>query len=145
MAASMSRRTSRRLDACGTVRALCGQPNSGCPLSIRSITLSAQSPEGSNLRMSVTIQVRVDETVKNEAALVLADAGLNLSTAVWMFLVRVARERALPFDPFDNAGPFPPPPHAPNEETIAAIRAAERGELVRIGHPSNLIADLDAD
>ena len=95
--------------------------------------------------MSVTIQVRVDETVKNEAALVLADAGLNLSTAVRMFLVRVARERALPFDPFDNAGPFPPPPHAPNEETIAAIRAAERGELIHIGHPSNLIADLDAD
>ena len=94
--------------------------------------------------MSVTIQVRVDETVKDEAALVLADAGLNLSTAVRMFLVRVARERSLPFDPFDKAGPFPPP-HAPNEETIAAIRAAERGELVRIGHPSNLIADLDAD
>ena len=95
--------------------------------------------------MSVTIQVRVDETVKNEAALVLADAGLDLSTAVRMFLVRVARERALPFDPFDSAGPFPPPPHAPNEEIIAAIRAAERGELVRIGHPSNLIAELDAD
>ena len=95
--------------------------------------------------MSVTIQVRVDETVKDEAALVLADAGLNLSTAVRMFLVRVAKERSLPFDPFDKAGPFPPPPHAPNEETIAAIRAAERGELVRIGHPSNLIADLDAD
>ena len=35
--------------------------------------------------------------------------------------------------------------HAPNEETIAAIQAAERGELIRIGHPSNLIADLDAD
>ena len=95
--------------------------------------------------MSVTIQVRVDETVKNEAALVLADAGLDLSTAVRMFLVRVAKERALPFDPFDSAGPFPPPPHAPNEETIATIRAAERGELVRIGHPSNLIAELDAD
>lgn len=95
--------------------------------------------------MSVTIQVRVDETVKNEAALVLANAGLNLSTAVRMFLVRVAKERALPFDPFDKAGPTPPPPHAPNEETIAAIRAAERGELVRVGHPSTLIADLDAD
>ena len=95
--------------------------------------------------MSVTIKVRVDETVKNEAALVLADAGLNLSTAVRMFLVRVARERSLPFDPFDKAGPIPPPPHAPNEETIAAIQAAERGDLIRIGHPSNLIADLDAD
>ena len=95
--------------------------------------------------MSVTIKVRVDETVKNEAALVLADAGLNLSTAVRMFLVRVARERSLPFDPFDKAGPIPPPPHAPNEETIAAIQAAERGDLIRIGDPSNLIADLDTE
>ena len=96
--------------------------------------------------MSVTIQVRVDETVKNEAALVLVDAGLNLSTAVRMFLVRVARERALPFDPLrqGRAAP-PPPPHAPNEETVAAIQAAERGELVHVGHPANLIADLDAD
>ena len=59
--------------------------------------------------------------------------------------VRVARERALPFDPFDKAGPMLSPPHAPNEETIAAIQAAERGELVRIGHPSKLIADLGAD
>ena len=95
--------------------------------------------------MSVTIQVRVDETVKNEAALVLADVGLNLSAAVRMFLVRVARERALPFDPFDRADPLPSPPHAPNEETIAALQAAERGELVRIRHPSKLIAELDAD
>ena len=95
--------------------------------------------------MSVTIQVRVDETVKNEAALVLADAGLNLSTAVQMFLVRVAKECALPFDPFDKAGQISPPPHAPNEETIAVIQAAEGGELVHVGHPADLIADLDAD
>ena len=57
----------------------------------------------------------------------------------------LSRERSLPFDPFDKAGPTPPPPHAPNEETVAAIQAAERGELTRIGHPSNVIADLDAD
>ena len=95
--------------------------------------------------MSVTIQVRLDEKVKDEAVSVLADAGLDLSTAVRMFLFRVARERALPFDPSGHTNPFPPPPHAPNDETIAAIRAAERGELVHVGSPSNLIADLDAD
>lgn len=55
--------------------------------------------------------------------------------------VRVARERSLPFDPFDKASP----PHAPNEETVAAIKAADRGELVHVGHPSDLIAELDAD
>lgn len=95
--------------------------------------------------MNVTIEVRLDETVKDEAVSVLADAGLDLSTAVRLFLFRVARERALPFDPSENVGPFPPPPHAPNDETVAAIRAAEQGELVHVGSPSNLIADLDAD
>lgn len=95
--------------------------------------------------MNVTIEVCLDETVKDEAVSVLADAGLDLSTAVRMFLFRVAREHALPFDPSENVGPFPPPPHAPNDETIAAIRAAEQGELVHVGSPSNLIADLDAD
>ena len=95
--------------------------------------------------MSVTIEVRLDERVKDEAVSVLADVGLDLPTAVRMFLFRVARERALPFDPSENVGPFPPPPHAPNDETIAAIRAAEQGELVHIGSPSNLIPDLDAD
>ena len=95
--------------------------------------------------MSVTIEVRLDETVKDEAVSVLADAGLDLSTAVRMFLFRVARERALPFDPSENVGPFPLPPHAPNDETVAAIRAAEQGELVHVGSPSNLIEDLDAD
>ena len=54
-------------------------------------------------------------------------------------------ECSLPFAPFDKAGPIPPPPHAPNEETVAAIQAAERGEVIRIGHPSNLIAELDDD
>lgn len=54
--------------------------------------------------------------------------------------VRVARERSLPFDPSDKASP----PHAPNEETVAAIKA-DRGELVHVGHPSDLIAELDAD
>ena len=95
--------------------------------------------------MSATIQVRVDEKVKHEAATVLADAGLNLSTAVRMFLVRVAKDRSLPFDPFDQAAALAAPPHTPNEETIEAMRASEKGEMVRIGHPSNLVAELDAD
>lgn len=54
-------------------------------------------------------------------------------------------ECSLPFDPFDKAGRIPPPPHAPNDETVAATRAAERREVIRIGHPSNLIAEPDTD
>jgi hypothetical protein len=42
--------------------------------------------------------------------------------------------RALPFDPL-----------APNEETIAAMKAARRGELVTVGGVDELLADLHAD
>ena len=95
--------------------------------------------------MSVTIQVSVDEEVNVEAAAVLADAGLSLTAAVRLFLTRVARERRLPFDPVEHPTSVSPPPHTPNEETVQAIRASEEGELVRVGHPENLIAELDAD
>ena len=42
--------------------------------------------------------------------------------------------QALPFDPV-----------VPNEETIEAIRAARRGDLVTVGGVQDLLADLHAD
>ncbi len=44
------------------------------------------------------VHVRVDEAVKAQAMATLADMGLSVSEAVRMLLVRVAAERALPFD-----------------------------------------------
>jgi DNA-damage-inducible protein J len=49
-------------------------------------------------------------------------------------LMRTVAERALPFDPL-----------TPNEETVEAMKAARRGELVKIGGVENLLADLHAD
>ncbi|MDR2188499.1 MAG: type II toxin-antitoxin system RelB/DinJ family antitoxin [Azonexus sp.] len=64
------------------------------------------------------IQTRIDGDIKTEAAAVLAAIGLSVSDAVRLMLTRVAREKALPFDPL-----------IPNETTIAAMRAARAGEL----------------
>ncbi|BDU59976.1 hypothetical protein FLA4_03860 [Candidatus Rickettsia kotlanii] len=43
-------------------------------------------------------RARINEDVKEEAALVFAAMGLALSDAVRMLLFRVAREKALPFE-----------------------------------------------
>jgi DNA-damage-inducible protein J len=45
--------------------------------------------------------------------------------------------------PFDNTPPFDP--LMPNVETIAAIEAARRGELVTVGSPDNPIESLNSD
>ena len=44
------------------------------------------------------VHVRVDEKTKQRAAKTLAGMGLSVSDAVRMLLVRVAAEKALPFE-----------------------------------------------
>jgi len=78
-------------------------------------------------------RARTDAQTKAEAAAVLKAIGLTVSDAFRLTMVRIAKEKALPFEPL-----------APNEETIGAMRAAHRGELVTIGPPGNLLASLDA-
>jgi DNA-damage-inducible protein J len=80
------------------------------------------------------VQARVDETVKEEAAAVLATMGLTVSDAVRMLLTRVAREKALPFEPL-----------VPNAETVAAMKEARRGKLATFKSVDELMADLHAD
>jgi len=80
------------------------------------------------------VRARIDERTKQEAAAVLKSIGLTLSDAFRLLLVRVAAEKALPFDPL-----------VPNEETIEAMKAARRGELVTAGKPENLLKSLNAD
>lgn len=65
---------------------------------------------------NITVHARIDEQIKAEAALVLDTMGLTVSDAVRMMLIRVARDKVLPFDPL-----------IPNEKTIAAIRDAKAG------------------
>ncbi len=80
------------------------------------------------------VQARIDGRVKEEAAAVLAAMGLTVSDAVRLLLTKVAQEKALPFEPL-----------IPNSTTIAAMKEARRGNLVKFNSVDALIADLDAD
>ena len=55
--------------------------------------------------MSKSISFRIDDELKSEADEVLKDIGLNMSSALTMFLQQVVNKRAIPFileaqDPF---------------------------------------------
>jgi DNA-damage-inducible protein J len=80
------------------------------------------------------VRARINERIKDEAAAVLGAMGLTVSDAFRMMMVRVATERALPFEPL-----------VPNAKTVAAMKAARRGKLVTAGKPGKLLASLNAD
>ena len=80
------------------------------------------------------VRARIDERIKDEAAAVLGAMGLTVSDAFRMMMVRVATERALPFEPL-----------VPNAKTVAAMKAARRGALATAGKPGKLLARLNAD
>ena len=83
---------------------------------------------------NAVVRARIDAHVKEEATAIYAAAGLTLSDAFRMLLMRTVAERALPFDPL-----------TPNAETVETMKAARRGELVEVGTTENLFADLHAD
>ncbi|WP_313352219.1 type II toxin-antitoxin system RelB/DinJ family antitoxin [Paracoccus sp. (in: a-proteobacteria)] len=80
------------------------------------------------------VQTRIDGEVKAEAAAVLAAMGLTVSDAVRLMLTKVAREKALPFEPL-----------IPNETTIAAMKEAREGKGQRFATVKDLMTDLHAD
>jgi DNA-damage-inducible protein J len=79
------------------------------------------------------VRARIDQHTKKEAAAALKKIGLTVSDAFRLLLVRVAAEKALPFEPLN-----------PNAETIAAMRAARRGALIKAGKPDKLLRSLNA-
>jgi len=83
---------------------------------------------------NTVVRARIDAQTKLEAAAVLAAMGLTVSDAFRLLMVRIAREKALPFEPL-----------VPNAETIEAMKAARRGELATVGKPENLLASPNAD
>lgn len=68
---------------------------------------------------SVNVTIRVDEDIKKQADLLFNELGMSLSTAFNIFLRQSVREQGLPFAVSK---------HVPNEVTLAAMNAAERGE-----------------
>jgi DNA-damage-inducible protein J len=83
---------------------------------------------------NAVVRARIDEQTKAEASAVLATIGLTVSDAFRLMLTRVAREKALPFDPL-----------IPNDETIAAMREAREGKLKSFDSIDALMADLNAE
>ena len=66
------------------------------------------------------VRARIDANTKAEASEALAAMGLSISDYIRMALVRVARDKAVPF-----------PVRVPNALTAETLRKSERGEDVR--------------
>jgi DNA-damage-inducible protein J len=77
------------------------------------------------------VHVRVDEKTKARAAKTLAGMGLSVSDAVRMLLIRVAAEKALPFEV-----------KVPNATSVKAMHAADRGKGKRHRSAETLLKEL---
>lgn len=80
------------------------------------------------------VRARIDGRVKEQAVRVLGEMGLSVSDAIRLLLVRVAAEKAFPFEV-----------KVPNFETIEAIKAGRRGEVSAARSVDELMAQLNAD
>jgi DNA-damage-inducible protein J len=77
------------------------------------------------------VHVRADEEVKDQAAATLAKMGISVSDAVRMMLMRVAAEKALPFEV-----------RVLNATTIRAMKSADRKWGKRFRSTQALFEDL---
>jgi DNA-damage-inducible protein J len=64
------------------------------------------------------VRARINGAIKEEAAHVLAAMGLTVSDAFRLMMIRIAHEKALPFEPL-----------VPNAQTIAAMKQARSGAV----------------
>lgn len=77
---------------------------------------------------NAVVRARINESIKNEASIVLESMGLTVSDAFRLMLTRVAKEKALPFEPL-----------IPNEETIQAMKDARQGKVTRVNNIDQLL------
>ncbi len=85
------------------------------------------------MKNNTVVRARIDEHTKEEATAVLAAMGLTVSDAFRLLLMKIAQEKALPFEPL-----------IPNKQTIAAMKAARKGELKK-STVETLLDDLNED
>ena len=79
------------------------------------------------------IRTRINGEIKAQASIVLEGVGLTMSDAIRLMVTRIAREKALPFEPL-----------IPNEETLQAIKEARTGNTKQFDNIDDLMADLNA-
>ncbi|MDO4772413.1 MAG: type II toxin-antitoxin system RelB/DinJ family antitoxin [Bacillota bacterium] len=66
---------------------------------------------------TTNLNIRTDKEVKEQAEMIFAELGLNMTTAINMFLRTTIREQGIPFDLKLNV---------PNEITVAAIEEGRK-------------------
>lgn len=84
------------------------------------------------MRAGALVTTRIDGSIKEEAATILATMGLTISDAVRLLLTRVAHDHAMPFEPL-----------VPNQKTIEAMKEARQGHLKSFSSVKDLMADLN--
>ncbi len=84
--------------------------------------------------MSSTITVRVEDELKKEANDVFREVGMDMSTAITIYLKQVVRS---------NGIPFPVSAEMPNALTLKAIQEAEKGEMASFSSIDVLMEDLN--
>jgi len=87
---------------------------------------------------TTNLNVRIDADLKKQSEEIFNELGLNMSTALTVFLRQTVRSRGIPFEMRLNT---------PNEETLAAIQDVNMGRnMSRQFHSvKELMEDLDAD
>ena len=87
---------------------------------------------------TTSLNVRIDADLKKQSEEIFNELGLNMSTALTVFLRQTVRSRGIPFEMRLNI---------PNEETLAAIQDVNLGRnMSRQFHSvKELMEDLDAD
>lgn len=89
---------------------------------------------------TVNMSIRIDTELKKQADAMLSDMGLNMTTAMNMFLRQVVRQGRIPFEIATDI---------PNAETIAAIKEMDdmlSGKIPakRYSNTKELFEDLES-
>ena len=83
--------------------------------------------------VSVTVQSRVDPSLKEKAEIVLSSMGMSTADAIRIFLQQTVNEGRLPFQPHAKI---------PNAETIEAMEELKNGGGTRYKNTKEMFKDL---
>jgi len=83
---------------------------------------------------NAVVRARIDEKTKKKATVILKSVGLTPSAAFRLMMIRIVREKAVPFDLI-----------IPNSETAEAMKAGLRGEVTTVDTVDELFQALNAD
>ncbi len=84
-----------------------------------------------------TLSIRVDSQLKKDFDYFCQDVGMNMTTALSVFMKQAVRENRIPFEIKGDI---------PNEETVKAIEETEKGTGLSKSYSSvdEMMADLNA-